>query len=208
VGATLGAAFLAWIVQSVLFAAVVSAVYRSASQLGSLLIQVVLWAFVFGGAIGWSQSAVLKRSLESARVRWLEATLGGSLAGGLAVFVIPQQSWQNPSLSHQLLGSAVYGILGGGALGIAQALALRTVGGAVGILRWILVSLGAHVLGSLSGALMYHVLTEGASSTLRLSYIGSLARLLVDTLVTALPLGFVLGGCLYRRFGPSGGDPD
>src|SRR5436189_3155622 len=52
VGWTLSAVFLGWIAQTVLFSAVLSAVFRSGGATGGRVISVVLSTFVFGGAVG------------------------------------------------------------------------------------------------------------------------------------------------------------
>jgi len=205
VGATLGAVFLAWIAQTFLFSALFSAAYQSAGTFGIRVIHVVLSTFVYGGAIAGFQQRALRRSLEGRRIRWLQATLAGYFVGGLVGLLLPETSWTDSSLPKMLFWGAGHGVLTGGAIGVAQALALQKGGLGDWILRWTLASVGVNIFGNIAGMTLWKVLApapdSGMLSHVRLYALLSFVHSMVIALVTALPLGLVLGGCLYRRFG-------
>jgi hypothetical protein len=201
VGVTLGAVFLAWIVQSVVFSALLNHAYRSMGSTGIRLLHVVLWSSLFGGAVGWAQAGALRRSLENVRVRWLEATIGGSFLGGLLDLLVPEGVLQDQSLANALTWTCVYGIISGSTLGLCQGFALRPLGPAVGIVRWIFVSIGAITLGNVAGTLVSQGLTRGGETMMRMYYVAGVANSLTHALVTAFPMGLVLGARLFRSFG-------
>jgi hypothetical protein len=200
VGATLGAVFLAWIVQSVMFTAALSGAYRNLGPFGYRLVNVVFSTFVYGGGLGMIQAGVLKRSLDGRSTRWLEATLAGYFLSGLARLLQPEASLQDRSLETMLLWAGVYGVLGGTAMGVFQAMALGKLGAGSWLLRWTPVSIAANTLGALTGTAVYHGLFQGQAPVRSIALAG-ISRTMVHALLTSLPAGLFLGHSLCRHFG-------
>jgi len=203
---TLGGAFLAWVLQSLLFAAVASTVYRTHGAFTYRVVHVLLSIFAYGGVIGVAQGIALTRTLEAPRIRWLEATFAGYFLGGMVTLLQPDASWQNRPLPEQLLWSGLFAVAGGGLRGVFQAQALRKLGPARWMAFWPLVSIVITTLGSLAAMVAWHQTTQRMGTT-RLHLVASFVHMLVGALVTTIPSGFVLGACLSRQLGETDDEP-
>ncbi len=205
VGVTLGAVFLGWIIQNVLYSVIFSRAYQLVGTFGIRMISIALSVFLYGGLIGAFQAGVLRRSLDGRGVQWLQATLAGCFVAGLAGLLLPQKSWSEQSLPNMLLWTSIQGVLGGSAMGIAQSLALQKSGLGEWMLRWTLVSVGANIIGNVAGTTLWKVLAPTLESgSLRVTWLFTVlgfAHAMVDALLTAVMTGLVLGGGLQRRFG-------
>jgi hypothetical protein len=201
VGATLGAIFVAWIVQSVITTLVLSQAYRTLGPFGIRAVNVVLTTFLFGGALGLFQASVLKNCLDGRSTRWLEATLAAYFLGGLARMFQPEAALQARSLQSMIVWAAIYGVVGGALLGIFQSLALGKLSPGGWMERWLPVSIGANALGALAGTAVFYALFNTEAPVQTRVALAGFCRSMVHALLTSLPAGLVLGACLFARFG-------
>jgi len=207
VGATVGAMVVAWIVHSVISTLVLSQVYRTMGPFGIRMVNVILTTFLFGGALGLFQSSVLKLCLDGRGVRWLEATLAAYFLSGVARMFQPDAALQARSLQTMMLWAGVFGVVGGALLGSFQSLALGQLSPGGWFARWVPVSVGANTLGALAGTAVFYVLFQGDSPAYSRVAAAGFSRSLIHALLTSLPAGLVLGGCLVRLFSSPAEEP-